>query len=230
MANAASETQIAERFARWFSETTGQSYTISRGPHPPDFLMEPRTWLEVSNIYLSNEQAKFLNLRGGKEFSLSGSPDEPASSPDESARRLLKQLDEELAKTSYRAIYQERGQGILLLTCQDFFFDEVNLARFREKLHSFTPSDDQHFFSAAYFEYGLPTRERVYEVIYPRISQQLNHVLHPMHVYEVRPRRGKRGVDLISDALPFGRSGTVSQTQSATRLTTRSFAAAHIAL
>jgi hypothetical protein len=27
-----------------------------------------------------------------------------------------------------------------------------------------------------------------------------------MHVYEVRPRKQKRGVDLISDALPFGRS------------------------
>jgi hypothetical protein len=26
-----------------------------------------------------------------------------------------------------------------------------------------------------------------------------------MHVYEVRRRRDKRGVDLISDALPFGR-------------------------
>jgi hypothetical protein len=27
----------------------------------------------------------------------------------------------------------------------------------------------------------------------------------PMHVFEVRPRRDKRGFDLISDALPFGR-------------------------
>ena len=26
-----------------------------------------------------------------------------------------------------------------------------------------------------------------------------------MHVYEVRPRKDKRGVDLISGALPFGR-------------------------
>ena len=25
------------------------------------------------------------------------------------------------------------------------------------------------------------------------------------HVYEVRPRKDKRGFDLISDALPFGR-------------------------
>jgi hypothetical protein len=25
------------------------------------------------------------------------------------------------------------------------------------------------------------------------------------HVYEVRPRKDKRGVDLVSDALPFGR-------------------------
>jgi len=26
-----------------------------------------------------------------------------------------------------------------------------------------------------------------------------------MHVYEIRPRTDKRGLDLISDALPFGR-------------------------
>jgi hypothetical protein len=26
-----------------------------------------------------------------------------------------------------------------------------------------------------------------------------------MHTYEVRPRKDKRGVDLIGDALPFGR-------------------------
>jgi hypothetical protein len=25
------------------------------------------------------------------------------------------------------------------------------------------------------------------------------------HIYEIRPRKGKRGVDLISDTLPFGR-------------------------
>ena len=27
----------------------------------------------------------------------------------------------------------------------------------------------------------------------------------PMHVYEIQPRKDKRGVDLISDVLPFGR-------------------------
>ena len=27
----------------------------------------------------------------------------------------------------------------------------------------------------------------------------------PQHLYEVRPRKDHRGVDLISDALPFGR-------------------------
>jgi hypothetical protein len=27
----------------------------------------------------------------------------------------------------------------------------------------------------------------------------------PLHVYEVSPRKDKRGVDLISDVLPFGR-------------------------
>jgi hypothetical protein len=29
--------------------------------------------------------------------------------------------------------------------------------------------------------------------------------MQPTHVYEIRPRKDKRGVDLISDALPFGR-------------------------
>jgi hypothetical protein len=33
-----------------------------------------------------------------------------------------------------------------------------------------------------------------------------------MHVYEVRPRKDKRGVDLISDALPF-RSAVVRRAQ-----------------
>jgi hypothetical protein len=29
-------------------------------------------------------------------------------------------------------------------------------------------------------------------------------MIRPQHVYEVRPRRDKRGFDIISDALPFG--------------------------
>ena len=28
---------------------------------------------------------------------------------------------------------------------------------------------------------------------------------HSIHIYEIRPRKDKRGVDLISDVLPFGR-------------------------
>jgi hypothetical protein len=39
--------------------------------------------------------------------------------------------------------------------------------------------------------------------------------LMPVDAYEVRPRRDHRGVNLISDALPFGRCGMASQTQSA---------------
>jgi hypothetical protein len=33
------------------------------------------------------------------------------------------------------------------------------------------------------------------------VTRQIKKV---MHVYEVRPRKDKRGVDLLSDALPFG--------------------------
>ena len=44
-----------------------------------------------------------------------------------------------------------------------------------------------------------------------------------MHVYQIRPRSDKRGVDLISDALPFVVSGIPSQTQSAIQSATQSF-------
>jgi hypothetical protein len=155
------ETQIAERFAAWLSEKTKQPHTVSRGCDPPDFVLTPGTWLEVSDIYLSDEQAKFLNSREQRKFTFSGSPDEPAL-------RLLKKLDEKLAKASYRTVYQQRGQGVLVLTCQDCFFDEVNLARVREGLESFTPTSDQGFFSMVYFEYQLPGTERVYEAVYPQ--------------------------------------------------------------
>ena len=33
-----------------------------------------------------------------------------------------------------------------------------------------------------------------------------------MHIYEIRPRKDKRGVDLISDVLPFGRLWYVEPT------------------
>jgi hypothetical protein len=36
------------------------------------------------------------------------------------------------------------------------------------------------------------------------LQQFLLPKLNPSHAYEVRPRKDKRGVDLISDALPFG--------------------------
>jgi hypothetical protein len=37
------------------------------------------------------------------------------------------------------------------------------------------------------------------------LSKRRNEATVPMHVYEVRPRKDHRGVDLISDAMPFGR-------------------------
>jgi hypothetical protein len=43
-----------------------------------------------------------------------------------------------------------------------------------------------------------------------------------MHVYEVRPRKDHRGVDLISNALPFGR-GTVIQTPVANAVSNAKF-------
>jgi hypothetical protein len=53
--------------------------------------------------------------------------------------------------------------------------------------------------------------------------------VNPTYVYEVYPRKDKRGVDLISHMLPFG-CGTANQTQSSMLSATRNTAAAHMML
>ncbi len=54
----------------------------------------------------------------------------------------------------------------------------------------------------------------------------------PAHVYEVRPRKDHRGVDLISDALPFGGLwyGEPNRTQSVMQSATPRIAAVHAML
>jgi hypothetical protein len=162
MSKVASETLIAERFADWLSKETGQRHSVTRAPNPPDFLLSTGTWLELSDIYLNNEEAKFCNSPREKIFG-------GICSPDHLALQLLQKLDEKLAKKSYREIYQQRGKGILLLTCQDLLFDQVNLAHIRKHLKSFHPTDDQGFFKVAYFEHQLAGR-RFYDPIYPRVA------------------------------------------------------------
>ena len=49
-----------------------------------------------------------------------------------------------------------------------------------------------------------------------------------MHVYEVRPRKDKRGVDLISDVLPFGRLWYDEPNAIAMQSDMRSIAAGHM--
>ena len=141
MPDRASEGRTAERFARWLSQTTGTEYTVSHGDDPPDFLLHPTGWLEVSDIYLKEEQAKFLNVPPEKSFRFSGS-----GPLDETALRLVDKLNEKLSKQSYAPVYADRGKGILLLTCQDLLFDAVNLAQVHQTLASFRALNDRGFF------------------------------------------------------------------------------------
>ena len=159
MPNRTSEVHIAERFATWLSRTTGRQFSANPGGDPPDFLLEPEGWLEVSDIYMRDEQAKFLNRTTEKSFRFSG----PL---DETALRLVAKLEEKLSKESYQRVHTERGKGTLLLTCQDMFFEAVNLAQVHQAVASFTPANDRGFFQTAYFEYQLQGENRTYEVVY----------------------------------------------------------------
>src|ERR1041385_1980468 len=103
MPDLASEARIAKRFARWLSAETGRQYSVTPGDDPPDFVMQPGGWLEVTDIYLRNEQAKFLNSPAEKSFGFRG----PL---DETALRLVAKLDEKLRKESYRPAYTQHGK------------------------------------------------------------------------------------------------------------------------
>ena len=48
-----------------------------------------------------------------------------------------------------------------------------------------------------------------------------SHAMQPTHVYEVRPRKGHRGVDLISDACRSVACGMTGRMQSATQSATQ---------
>jgi hypothetical protein len=50
------------------------------------------------------------------------------------------------------------------------------------------------------------------------------------HVYEVRPRKGRRGVDLFSDAPPFGRLWYAQPNAISNAIGYASFAAGQVAL
>ena len=96
MGRSDSDMPIAQRFAEHLSRD-GVTYSVVPAADPPDFFLEPGTWLELSDIYLSDAEAKSLNStrEREREFRFDCSPDEPAL-------RLLNKLDEKLGKTSYR--------------------------------------------------------------------------------------------------------------------------------
>jgi hypothetical protein len=126
----------AAHFVEWFYERTGTRYSITDGRNPPDFLLQSnshQTWLEVTDIFLNNEQAEFLNSPASEAFSFFGSLDEPAL-------RFVNQLNRKLSKDSHRSIFEKRGKGFLLLTCEDFTFDVVNLATVQECLECPLPT------------------------------------------------------------------------------------------
>jgi hypothetical protein len=153
------ELMEADRFLRCLAESVDQNYAIKDRPNPPDFVFslgDTEMWLEVTDIFLSNEQAKFQKPSTGGSFTWN-------APVDETSRRMF----EKLSKTSYKVAFEKYGPGILLLTCRDFGFGAVDLGQIARDLNSFSPVEDQGFFKRAYFEYCFEG-QRVYRVAYPR--------------------------------------------------------------
>jgi hypothetical protein len=152
----------ADRFKQWRFESTGKIYLINDGPNPPDFhfdLPNRKSWLEVTDVFENDEEAKFRNSKILR-YSFKGLP-------DQIARRFIKGLQKKLTNPNYRPAYEERGKGTLLLTSESVAFDVVNLARVEEAIATFQPTADLGFFATAYCEYELEGR-RYYRLVYGR--------------------------------------------------------------
>lgn len=157
------ERKTAERFAEFLANRGGVQCSLTRADDPPDFYLAigaERTWLEVSDIYFSNQEAKFINRPEEKVFNFAGAV-------DELAQRLICSLNRKLGNANYRPAMSKLGKGMLLLTCRHVAFSEVDLAQIQRELVSYAPSCDQGFFSVAYFEYQLPGEPRNYMTAYP---------------------------------------------------------------
>ena len=163
MTATAYERKIADRFVEFVSKRDGEKCKLIPADDPPDFLLmigEKTTWLELTDIYLSNEEAKFLSRREEKVFTFE-------CGVDQLALRLFQKLDQKLSKLSYGRAAAEFGKGTLLLTCQHSALGEVDLAHVQEGIVNFVPSNDQNFFNVAYFEYWNPDGPRAYMPVYP---------------------------------------------------------------
>jgi hypothetical protein len=79
-----------------------------------------------------------------------------------------------------------------------------------ENAQKFTLSSDPNFYRPAGNEWLNQMSDKSFELEFTRQALRANRWTGPamsssQHVYEVRPRKDHHGVDLISDALPFGR-------------------------
>ena len=156
------ERRIARRFVDIWNQHETPQYTLCDGPNPPDFFLDAaneKSWLEVTDIWMNEAQAKDENCPTEIWHGFVGDA-------SDTAVRLICQLDRKLANPNYGRVVAERGKGMLLLTCQDWAFDTINLDRVDKLLSTFTPSRDQHFFNIAYFEYRLADGRRVWGEVY----------------------------------------------------------------
>lgn len=158
------ERRIAERFAQFLAARDNLPCSVTPADNPPDFLLtigESQTWLELSDVFLSNSEAKFLNRPQEKPF-------EFHCAVDELARRLRERLDNKLGKQSYERVARRLGAGTLLLTCQHCVLTEVDIAHVEEAVRTYKATTDRGFFRVAYFEYQLQGESRQYVTAYRR--------------------------------------------------------------
>jgi hypothetical protein len=145
------ECRIAQRFAEFLGQREGKQCAVTPADNPPDFWLtvgHTKSWLEITDVFINNEEAKWLNRRSDAKFMFGPLP------VDAVAMRLFTQLDEKLTKSSYENAVIKTGQkGVLLLTSQHSAFGEVDLAHVEAGVAAFKPSNDRCLFKAAFFEY-----------------------------------------------------------------------------
>lgn len=124
-------------FMEWLNKTYHSSYRVIAEPEPPEAIIESkyrRSWIEISNAYMSAEYAQDLVsyvTPGEKHKSVNG--EISVDIDRNAAKKFVNVVKKKLEKKSYLPVAEEYGPGYLIIPIYNPFFDEHTLSLMKEE-------------------------------------------------------------------------------------------------
>lgn len=148
------EKSVINDFISWLNAQDGTSWTVSEWADPPDAIIKngnETSWVEHTDLFPSEEVARSIMTyltHGETHITHSNAPIlEPDRTTAEAFMCLLKQ---KLSKQSYSDAYDQYGQGYLVISEQDPFFQNDTINEIHQTLNEEHIIEDKGYFRNVY--------------------------------------------------------------------------------